>query len=333
MTIYCTYVDINYLPRFLALLASLSTSSHKSEQILLLALDSDVEVYFSKAPKSELRIVTLGELQHQYPELEIAKANRSTMEYVFTLTPFLMKLAMEAAAPEEAVVYLDADLFFFKSPALVLDDMSTSDVGLIPHGHSKQDLKRLGKYGFFNVGWVGIRNSQNGRECVEWWAEQCLTWCGDEPRDGKYADQGYLNHFPNLFRGVRVLEHQGFNLAPWNTRERRISDDSNGGVSVGLQPLVFFHFHGLRRFGKWMVTSQLNYRAPASKQLIDLVYKPYLEVLSRAEDTVARHRFIKAAPRLVRGRGLRRWARTLSGKLLMVASVITGNAVDMSKLK
>jgi hypothetical protein len=105
-------------------------------------------------------------------------------------------------------------------------------------------------------------------------------------------------------------------------------------VLLGNQtPLTFFHFHGLKRFGKWMVTSQLNYKSPASKPLIELVYKPYLRALQTAEKALKATTSGGSTKKLVRGKGLRKWARTLSGKLLMVASVLTGNAVDMSKLK
>jgi hypothetical protein len=82
-----------------------------------------------------------------------------------------------------------------------------------------------------------------------------------------------------------------------------------------------------------MVTSQLNYKSPSTKPLMELVYKPYLRALQRAEKALEKQASGRPIQKLVRGKGLRKWARTLSGKLLMVASVLTGNAVDMSKLK
>jgi hypothetical protein len=192
----------------------------------------------------------------------------------------------------------------------------------------------MAQYGQFNVGWVAIRKSKSGISCANWWAARCFENCDDEPQSGRYADQGYLDQFPERFEGVKVLENRGFNLAPWNTRSQIILADSAGQVTLGDHtPLTFFHFHGLKRFGKWMVTSQLNYRSPASKPLIDLVYNPYLRALQKAENELENTKSGKPIQRLVRGKGIRKWARTLSGKLLMIASVITGNAVDMSRLK
>jgi hypothetical protein len=256
------------------------------------------------------------------------------MEYVFTLTPFVMKFALENSENDELVAYLDADLFFFDNPEAVFQSMGGSDIGIIPHHYPDELAKPLAKYGNFNVGLVAIRNSASGNECLDWWASRCLEWCGDEPLDGKYADQGYLDQFPNLFHGVKVLENRGFNLAPWNTSGQVIDLDSKGRVRLGDgTQLTFFHFHGLKRFGKWMVTSQLNYKSPASKPLIELVYKPYLRALQTAEKALKATTSGGSTKKLVRGKGLRKWARTLSGKLLMVASVVTGNAIDMSKLK
>ncbi len=333
MAIYCAYSDFNYLPRLLSLLDSL-VSFGDSSDTLILALDDATNDFFALHPRAGVQAVSLIELETKFPELNQIKHSRSKMEYVFTLTPFVMKFALENSENGELVAYLDADLFFFNNPAAVFRSMVGSDIGIIPHHYPEELAKPLAKYGNFNVGLVAIRNSDSGKECLDWWASRCLEWCGDEPFEGKYADQGYLDQFPNLFHGVKVLENRGFNLAPWNTSGQFILQDTNGHVILGNQtPLTFFHFHGLKKFGKWMITSQLNYRSPASKPLMEHVYKPYLRALQKAEEALEKQVSGRPIQKLVRGKGIRKWARTLSGKLLMVASVLSGNAVDMSKLK
>jgi hypothetical protein len=279
-------------------------------------------------------LIRLSELETSNPYLKIAKTNRSKMEYIFTLTPFLMLEVAKNQTPESLVVYLDADLYFFGAPQTVVEELSDNDIGIIPHNYRSSLAKTLNKYGVFNVGWVGIRTSSRGMESLKWWASKCLEWCKDEPVDGKYADQGYLDQFPELFEGVKVLDNKGFNLAPWNTSGQDILKDSEGRLRLGDQtPLTFFHFHGLKRFGHWMVTSQLNYRSPASKSLVENVYKPYLQALQKAETELETTKSGRPTQKLVRGKGVRKWARNLLGKLLMIASVLTGNAVDMSRLK
>lgn len=317
----------------MVLLESLG-ASEASAEVLVLALDDQTENFFSANPKAGIQVLTISSMHKKFPMLIQARDNRSKMEFVFTLTPFLMKHALDKADLGELAVYLDADIFFFSDPKLVLEGMTQSDIGIIPHRYSERNLERLSQYGTYNVGWVGIRSSENGRECADWWAKRCLEWCGDEPVDGNYADQGYLDKFPELFKGVKILSNRGFNLAPWNTDGQTIREDEAGQIVVGEQAaLVFFHFHGLKKFGKWAITSQLNYGAPASKPLIELVYKPYLRALQKAEKELENTKSGKPIQRLVRGKGIRKWARAISGNLLIIASVLTGNAIDMSRLK
>ena len=330
---YCSYVDIRYLPRLAALVESVRQFDLKSP-IYVLCLDEDTIEQCERVLGDSVTTLSLRQLEEAFPELESAKSSRTAMEYVFTLTPYLIKWVMDTSQNEAPSIYLDADLYFFKSPTGVLEELGRSDVGIIPHSYPSKIAQSLRKYGLYNVGWVGFRNTQAGRRCLDWWANQCLEWCGDEAVDGKYADQGYLDQFPELFDGVKVLENRGFNLAPWNTRGQVILTDSDGRVTLGDHtPLTFFHFHGLKRFGKWMVTSQLNYLSPTSKPLIDLVYKPYLRALQKAEKAIGSTKSGRPIQRLVRGKGVRKWARNLSSKILMIASVISGNAVDMSRLK
>jgi hypothetical protein len=329
---YCSYANIDYLPRFMALVQSIRLFDKDSE-IYLLCLD---EMTLDLAPRlfgDSVTILDVKSIESGYPELLGAKLNRTPIEYVFTLTPYLMRHVQARTDSGSFVIYLDADLYFVSSPEFVVREIESSDVGIIPHGYPGFLSRALLRYGKFNVGWVGVRNSENGRVCLEWWANRCLEWCGDQPMDGKYADQGYLDQFPKLFTGVKILENRGFNLAPWNTSGIQITEDKQGRVIVaGQGPLVFFHFHGLKRIGKWMVTSQLNYKSPASKQLIDLVYKPYLQSLKHSEELLDKFSCVGAGPRLVRGRGLRKAARNLVSKILALISVFTGNAIDMSRL-
>ncbi len=330
---YCSYVDLRYLPRLVALVESIRKFDSTSS-IFVLCLDGDTLEHCDRILGESVTTLSLEDLEEAFPELRVAKANRTSMEYVFTLTPFLIRWVMEHSNNGNPAIYLDADLYFFESPDGVLEELGSSEVGIIPHNYPAEMAQSLRKYGLYNVGWVGFRNSESARLCLGWWASQCLEWCGDEPLDGKYADQGYLDQFPNLFEGVKVLENRGFNLAPWNTSGQVIDVDPQGRLRLGDgTQLTFFHFHGLKRFGKWMVTSQLNYKSPSTKPLIEHVYKPYLRALQKAEKALKATTSGRSTKQLVRGKGLRKWARTLSGKLLMVASVLTRNAVDMSKLK
>ena len=105
--------------------------------------------------------------------------------------------------------------------------------------------------GIYNVGWVTFRRDEFGLECLEWWRERCLEWCYDKMEEERFADQKYLNDWPDRFRGVVVLQHKGAGLAPWNWMNYHIRFHDQR-ITVDNQPLIFFHFHGLKIFSSWL---------------------------------------------------------------------------------
>ena len=320
---YATYFDTNYLPRALALFESLRHNGDQSE-IYALLLDDIAGEYFAKKTLG-IKTISLIELEHRFPELLTVKDSRSKMEYIFTLTPWLLKYVAEQTN-SEVVIYLDSDLYFFNDPDLVVNDMAGADVGIIEHKYPKVLRNRLAKYGNYNVGWVGVRKSPNGLACLNWWSEKCLEWCSDKPEPGRYADQGYLDQFADLFKGVKVLKSQGFNLAPWNSQSTRIiSVDNSLLISTSRERLVFFHFHGLKALGKRFATSHLNYLGLTSKSLISNVYIPYAKSLIKHEALVRAAGVIVGTGN-VRGVGLRSIAMRVQRTIFALLTVLTGNS-------
>ena len=317
---YCTYFDRGYLTRGLALIDSLRQHGDDSE-VWILALDEVVEAEFAQRALPGVRVISVSALEAAVPELPAVKAERSRMEYYFTCTPLLVRYVMDQSAPATSVAYLDADLWYFSDPASVFEAMGDGSVGIIEHRYPARLATRLAKYGRFNVGWVGFANDQRGRACLDWWGARTLEWCSDTPENGKYADQGYLDQFPQLFEGVTVLPSPGMDLAPWNTARSRIRLHE-GGVVVDDEPLVFFHFHGLRRVGRWWVTAQLVYGEGIGSVLRRHVYAPYARALEHWASTT------EAAPAPApRGTGLRGIMFRAQKSVLSAVSIVSGNAV------
>src|SRR5262249_10735493 len=125
------------------------------------------------------------------------------------------------------------------------------------------------------------------------------------------VDHMYLAAGPSRFEKVAVLQHKGANLAPWNLVNYTISTNGDH-VRVDDQPLIFFHFHGLKHVGGWAYDPGLDvYRAKATTVIRRNVYAPYIRTLAQT----ARHlpRSIRGtAPRgLFRAPGVRRPRRPL----------------------
>jgi hypothetical protein len=321
---YCTYFDSGYLSRGLALIESLRAHGDDSP-VWVLALDDDAKRYLDESGLPNVFTLTIHDIEAAFPSLEPLKSSRSRMEYYFTSTPLLLRWVLDQHDDPASTIaiYLDSDLFFFDDPALVLDELGAGSVGIIEHRYPPRLAKRLAKYGRFNVGWVGFRGDERGLACLDWWGASTLEWCSDIPSDGRYADQGYLDSFPN-FPGVVVLQPAGFNLAPWNTSRHDVVLDS-GRVRVDGDPLVFFHFHGLRRVGRWFVTSQLVYGSWLNRPLREGVYRPYVRDLvaedARVHDALGSRTIHK------RGHGLHGFVSRARKTLIDRAAIVTRNAI------
>ena len=83
------------------------------------------------------------------------------------------------------------------------------------------------------------------------WRERCTKWCYDIVEEARFADQKYLDSWPERFPNVTVLEHKGANLARWNCMIYELQLD-NGSVSVDGLPLIFYHFNSFRIVNRWI---------------------------------------------------------------------------------
>ncbi|CAN5520664.1 hypothetical protein BH10ACT7_BH10ACT7_11290 [soil metagenome] len=323
---YCTYFDSGYLSRGLTLIESLRAHGDHSP-VWVMALDEATAAYLKDAAIPGVHVMTVADLEQSIDALAPLKSQRSRMEYYFTTTPLLIRWVMaQYADTATSVIYLDSDLYFFDDPQAVLDAMGDGSVGIIEHRYQPRLAKRLAKYGRFNVGWVGFRADARGKACLDWWGDRTLEWCRDVPDSGRYADQGYLDQFPTLFEGVAILESPGLNLAPWNTARHRI-EGSGDRVTVDGSPLVFFHFHGLKRTTSWWVSSQLVYGARMGAALRNLVYVPYIRHLERMNAIVAASPLIPHTSVAARGAGLRGLLFRAQRAALTSLSVVTRAAV------
>jgi putative methyltransferase (TIGR04325 family) len=278
---YCTYFDHHYFPQGMAMMQSLRHFQPET-RFTVLCLSPECGEMVRAAAWKNLTILTLADLETAYPEFFAARENRSRLEYYFTCTPFLVRMALAGLEAGGLMTYLDADLGFFADPAPLFDELGEGSIALIPH-RFPPDLEGNIIYGTFNVGWLTFRQDRHGRACLDWWAERCAEWCYDRVEPGRFGDQKYLDEFPDRFSGVHILQHPGANLAPWNIRTHQLSE-SAGSLRVDGQPLIFFHFHGFKFPRRWAVAVPFHtYGAGHSRPLRKCVVEPWLKGLSRWE--------------------------------------------------
>jgi hypothetical protein len=300
--------------------------------VFVVAFD-DIAYEYLDSRKSELGLIVRksDDLLTRFPELAQVADQRKYSELFFTSSPFLVKLAIEEVDDGDIVVYLDADLFFFENPQAVFEELADGSIGIIRHNYPENRKRLATRYGTFNVGLVVFRNDSQGRRVLDWWAARCIEWCHDFPLDGKYADQGYLNQFPELSSRTVILENPGFNLAPWNTSSSTLSSVQQK-VSVNNEPLLFFHFHGLSRVGQRVISAQLTYRSLLGKSVFQAIYAPYIKALTDLEKQLKDEGVVPNQP-VKRGVGLRGVMFAIYKQMLNLLSVALGQSVLIRKLR
>lgn len=327
---YATYFDSGYLSRGLTLIESLRSNGDHSE-IWVLCLDVETFDFLFSSEIPGVKLIGISALEDDHPELNNLKALRTKAEYIFSIGPTFLLDVLTQHVPEEGILaYLDADLFFFDNPKEVFITMGDSSVGIIEHRYPEGISKKLEKYGKFNVGWVGFRNDSKGRNVLTWWAEECKKWCFDKPLNGLYADQGYLNSFPN-FEGVKVLENFGYNAAPWNVSHKNVEVIDEHAFVMGNR-LNFFHFHGITDSKNRFYTSQLNYLNSVDDKIIEYIYIPYLRKLTSKNRQIHLEKSDLNKRQNKRGHSIRGILFQAKKKILNVASIMTGNTVLKSRI-
>ncbi len=288
MNHYCTYFDRGYLAQGLALWRSLARHD-RAAQLTVLALDAETARVLRGLGEPNLLVTELAELLAADAELAAVRTTRSRTEFIFALTPCLVRHAFAADHKIQRLVYLDADLFFFSNAAPIWRELSGNSVLITPHRYPAwhDDSAR---YGHFNVGVVGFRRDEAGRACVDWWREQCLastTLSGDGER---FGDQKYLDAWPAKFSGVAACAHPGINTAPWNWARHRFGIASDGALFVDDAPLVVFHFAQFKRISaSWFDSGQIEYGI-MPRRLRSRIYGEYVAALAQAEVEIRRLR-------------------------------------------
>jgi len=281
MYYFCTYFDRHYIDKGLALYHSLVR--HCSPlQLWVLCMDDVTYHILSEMQLPQVHLIALTEFERDDRLLQQAKLNRSLIEYYFTCTPSLPIYVLDHVPEVDVITYLDADLYFFSSIELIYQELGNKSVLIIGHRFPPA-LNDLEIFGIYNVGLLSFRRDVNGLTCLHWWRDRCLEWCYDRVEDGRFADQKYLDDWPERFAGVAVSHHKGAGLAPWNVANYNYSSRSDG-FFVDEQSLVVYHFHGLKQVNRWLYDANIiayNTRLPEAVK--KNLYYPYIMELKRVK--------------------------------------------------
>jgi hypothetical protein len=274
--VYCTYFDSAYLARGIVMLRSLRRHD-PSARILTLALDEQSARAIRDTFGGDVQVIETETLHAAFPELRAIREQRTRRAYYSTQKPALALFAMGGQPRPAAVIYIDADTWFFSDPSIMLDEIGAASVGISPH-RFPESFESQTIYGLYNAGCICWRNDETGRRCLADWHDDCVRWCEEAfEADGRYMNQGYLNAWPERYNRVHILQHPGSNLGPWNVDGHMLAVDG-GRVTVNCARLVFYHFSRMERDteGRWF-----SYH-PFGRQndlICESIYWPYIEAV------------------------------------------------------
>lgn len=285
MLTFCTLFDSNYLDKGLVLYDSMKNVM-EDFKLYILAMDSQCYDILKKLELSNAVIISLKEFEDE--ELLKIKKERARAEYCWTCTASLIDYVFEAY-DEDYCTYIDADLYFFKNPRILIEEMVNNgcSVQIVEHGFGKGLLARekekgAGKYCVqFNT----FQNDQYGREILKIWNRQCRNHCSMKP--GEMGDQKYLSDWAEKYEKVHVLKNQGGGIAPWNLFRFRPSEQKGWLIDKRTKEkfeMVFYHFHHL----EYMDDKRVNLNVfkkerGADKTLVYEIYIPYLRKMEEVK--------------------------------------------------
>jgi len=270
----CTYFDINFLPRGMALLDSLEKNSDQFN-LFILALDDEVVRYFKKLNKPNITVVTLEEYS-LYFSIDKSKYENEK-EFYFSLTPGVCLYVLKHYDNIDILLYLDADVYLFNDLEIVYNEIGDASIALCSHRLPWYIDFMSKNYGIYNVGVNAFRNDKEGNLCLEQWHQDCVTWTKgqkDYPLSF-FSDQIWLDTWPSTYQNVKILDHVGINTAPWNAMGYKFTK-KNDSYYVDDTELVIYHFSSLKKIAYNTWHGNASFTILNIKYSLLEIYKSYI---------------------------------------------------------
>ncbi len=239
-----TIVSANYIGFAATLMQSLASHLLGVERYVILADTrrdfAELNLAATLLDCDELGIALIGNMKAWYTVIEF---NTAIKPYAF--------LHMFETLGFDEVCYLDPDILLFSFMPEVFGALADHSCVLTPHmmrplqdGREPSDLTIM-KSGVYNLGFLGLRNDEDGVALARWWAERCFRDCRVDIAGNMFTDQRWMDLAPVFVRRPFILRHPGYNVAYWNLAHRRVTRTPAGAWEVDGERLVFFHFSGI----------------------------------------------------------------------------------------
>lgn len=266
-----TSITANYLPKARVLATSVK---HVHPEVKFHLVLSDVipeSIVIENEPFDS--IITIKELP--IPELKAWIFKHSVVEMCTGVKPIAFQEIIRRYNCKK-VIYLDPDIVVFNRLDSILGKLDNYSILLTPHQTKPEEYNEAVvdneicslKYGVYNLGFIAIRNSGEGRRFLDWWSKRCLDFCYDDIPEGLFTDQRWIDLAPVFFTDLYILREPIYNVSTWNLTQRVAKGSLKKGILINGEPLGFYHFSGI---DSGMQEIMLNKYASSSLVLFQLV--------------------------------------------------------------
>lgn len=312
----CTIASKNYLS-LVRVFAKSMAQSNPDVPVYVLVVDRAEDQF--DPTQEPYQTIFLEELEN-IPNRERMFFKYSPIELNTAVKPYFLEHLIQKFQIDQ-LCYFDPDIYVFSGLDQIWELLQNWSMVLTPHitspypdgGHPSEIEINLA--GVFNLGFIGVSNTQATTHFLRWWQERLYDYCYMKPFQGMHVDQNWVNFAPVMYDDVYILRDLGYNIAYWNLHERaRKLSFEHGTLSIDQHPAVFFHFSGFNPKIPDMISVHQNRFKMSDLPNVRPIYDFYREQVLAA-DYVAIKQWPYAFDRFDNGVRIPEAARTIYAQL------------------
>lgn len=284
MRVIFTICSNNYLHQAQTLGKSVKKHCPDSKFYIGLADDMDERINYAQI---DAEIIPIKSIE---PGINLLIQKYNIIEFNTAIKPRYFEFFLHETNAAK-ITYLDPDTCLYNDPEIVLSKFPDAEIFLTPHiltpitlDEKRPDEPLFLNYGLYNLGFLHINKGDQSIKLIDWWKIRTYKKGYDNPANGLFTDQLWMNFTPILFSKVQILMHMGLNMAPWNLHERVLTNAEGKYIVNSNQPLIFFHFSGFA-VNEWKIHKdydRFNFSNRPDLSNLYAVYKTELDEHQRS---------------------------------------------------
>lgn len=276
--VFVSYFNRFYLRKGLLLYLSLRRWVESGDEFIFFCYDKRSFEILTTLKLPHLTPIPIQEAQNWSGMSPDSFRDRSTVEFMFTMTPFVLRYTRHIR-PLKRMIYVDSDYYFYSSPNEILDRTEICDLSFVEHGFPEK-YQYLDAHGKYNVGWNSFAPTRTATEAINSWCLRTAEWCYDKIEMDKYADQKYLDNLAQRCHFLPV-KTETMGLAEYNFFQYDIQYTNSNNINRPPQitsngkTIISWHHHGVVENEDGTFSIRINIKEAQQSDLYKNIYSFY----------------------------------------------------------